>query len=694
MLEWDRGAVWPGWETVRLIGRGSFGAVYEIRREVFGDAESCALKHISIPLSEQEIPMMQAEGMDRAGITRSFTEQAKDIVSEYKMLAKLNGCPNVVDCHDVKCVQKDDGLGWDIYIRMELLTPLTNRLRERAWTEEDTLALGLEIGNALRWCRRLHILHRDIKPANIFVDALGQYKLGDFGIARTTERTGSATARIGTFNYMAPEVFHGEHYGASADIYSLGMMLYWLLNERRVPFVTTNTARDKEEALRRRMSGEAIPAPAHGSPELQRIVRKACAYDPQERYHDPEELLRDLEALAEKSAPAKPEERALEAENNATPPREEESRAAEDAGPCGGEETASVRCPEGELLPHLSALLTSSPAGGGTDGAVEEEVIAMPPRKEESRAAEDAGPCGGDGTASAKPAPRKRRMGLIAGIAALLALAAAFFLWPRYGAWSEWSPAEPEALPGRKVQAGTEYRCRELTLLSTTELAEVVGEIDREGSEAGDWGEWSDWDEREIQSSETVQAEEKTQYRAREKEYSEKEEDEQKGWILDESRTVEEWSGWSAWSPEPAYYSDTRKVQTATQYSLRYAVYRDYPINAVEWSAWSEWSFTYTSTVLNHETRERTVYSYSDLIARPCYYRWKEWSDWGFSQIDPTEDMEVETRQVYRSRSKTEVPVYFYYDWSDWGEWSTEPIPEDDSRQVETRSVYRWADRK
>ena len=290
--------MWPGWETVRLIGRGSFGTVYEIQREVFGDVEKCALKHIPIPQNESEIREMRGEGLDELSITQSFADQAKDIVAEYKMMARLNNCPNVVSCHDVEYIQKDGGLGWDIYIRMELLTPLMEKLSEKGnLTERETLRLGVDIANALRACRALSIVHRDIKPQNIFFAKDGCYKLGDFGIARVAEKTGSATARIGTYTYMAPEVYNGEHYGAGADIYSLGMVLYWLLNDRRGPFVQVNSTREKEEAQRRRMMGETLPAPAHGSPELKRIVLKACAYDPKERYQSADELLSELERL-------------------------------------------------------------------------------------------------------------------------------------------------------------------------------------------------------------------------------------------------------------------------------------------------------------------------------------------------------------------------------------------------------------
>ena len=302
---------YPGWETVRLIGRGSFGTVYEIRKDVLGDTERCALKHISIPQDESEIQEMRLEGQDGASITQTFTGQAKDIVAEYRLMKQLNNCSNVVSCYDVEAIQKDDGYGWDILIRMELLTPLKSYLlQQQAFPEEEVIRLGRELANALAACGKCRILHRDIKPENIMVAPDGTYKLGDFGIARITGKSSSATSRIGTYAYMAPEVYNSRHYGALADLYSLGMVLYWLLNGRRAPFVNVNTAEEKENALERRMGGEEIPAPLYGSPELKRIVLKCCAFYPEDRYQSPEELVKALDAVgAIHESPADPGER-------------------------------------------------------------------------------------------------------------------------------------------------------------------------------------------------------------------------------------------------------------------------------------------------------------------------------------------------------------------------------------------------
>jgi serine/threonine protein kinase len=321
--------IWPGWETVRVIGRGSFGTVYEIRRDILGDIERAALKHISIPVSEEEIISLQSEGMDAASITKTFREQLNDIVNEYKLMRRLNDCPYVVRCDDVQYIQKQDGFGWDIFIKMELLTPVTRLLgADTEITEDKVVALGKDISRALIRCREQNILHRDIKIQNIFVAEDGKYKLGDFGIARAKERTSTGTARVGTYDYMAPEIYWGKRYDKTADIYSLGMVMYWLLNNRRMPFLpqTEEAPRmqDRENARMRRLNGEKLPPPVNGSKRLQKIVLKCCAYKPEDRYRDPSDLLNDLLALTrkpvvKKAVPAKRARQAPESKNSLDP---------------------------------------------------------------------------------------------------------------------------------------------------------------------------------------------------------------------------------------------------------------------------------------------------------------------------------------------------------------------------------------
>ena len=284
--------LWPGWKVVREIGQGSFGAVYEIQREMFGKIESAALKVLTIPQSQNEIQELRSEGYDDASLTTHFRGYLEDIAREYSLMLDIKGHTNVVYCDDVRYVQHEDGIGWDVFIKMELLSPLMSTL-SKTYEEQQVIKLGMDMCNALILCKNENIIHRDIKPQNIFVSKTGDYKLGDFGVAKIADKTVSGT-KIGTFKYMAPEVYKSQPYGTSSDLYSLGLVMYWAMNERRTPFLPLPpqipTPSVDEEARQRRFSGEPIPAPANGSEELKQIVLKACAFDPADRFQDPAEM--------------------------------------------------------------------------------------------------------------------------------------------------------------------------------------------------------------------------------------------------------------------------------------------------------------------------------------------------------------------------------------------------------------------
>lgn len=293
---------WEGWKAVKKLGSGGFGTVYEIERDFFGITEKAALKVITIPQNPDEIEYMKCEGNDAKSITRRFRGYLEDIAKEYSAMAQMKGSVHIVHCDDFKSIQHDDGFGYDIYIKMELLTPLMQAL-DKVKQEEQIIQLGLDISKALIHCQKKKILHRDIKPQNVFIAEDGVFKLGDFGIARNAEQVTNATVGVGSFSFMAPEVFLGKPggYDHRADVYSLGLLLYWLLNENRGPFMPLpplpTTAELEKEARIRRFAGETIPAPANGSARLQQVVLKACAYAPKDRYTSATELLEALQTV-------------------------------------------------------------------------------------------------------------------------------------------------------------------------------------------------------------------------------------------------------------------------------------------------------------------------------------------------------------------------------------------------------------
>ena len=159
------------------------------------------------------------------------------------------------------------------------------------------LKLGKEISSALCFAAEHNLVHRDVKPGNIFVDSLGRFKLGDFGIARVIDKTTGGLSKKGTANYMAPEIYFGSSssdYIQQIDVYSLGIVLYRLLNKNRLPFYPPYpqpiTYADQENALMQRMNGEALPEPCTGSSELKWVIMKACEYRPEDRFASMKEM--------------------------------------------------------------------------------------------------------------------------------------------------------------------------------------------------------------------------------------------------------------------------------------------------------------------------------------------------------------------------------------------------------------------
>lgn len=296
-----RDVKWPGWEVVEEIGSGSYGNVYKIRRTLVNIVEYAALKIITIPKNTAEIDDLIDEGYARSSVTEHYKKQKDDIVREYELMASLKGCPNIVHAEDISIVQQSNDVGWDIYIKMELLTPL--KRVARSMQESDIIKLGMDICNALMVCKKNNVIHRDIKPANLFVSDTGVYKLGDFGVAKTAAKTQRGTY-AGTEQFMAPEVAANKEYGTSVDIYSLGLVMYWLLNNRRFPFVPQGIVpvSEEEQAKNRRLSGEAIPEPENGSRELKSIVLKACAFEPRARFESAEAMYYALAGVSEKAS--------------------------------------------------------------------------------------------------------------------------------------------------------------------------------------------------------------------------------------------------------------------------------------------------------------------------------------------------------------------------------------------------------
>lgn len=297
--------VFGHWSVEEKIGSGAFGTVYKLRREEFGTEYFSALKVISIPPENVDSSVLQSEGMSKAEISTYYSDIVMCLMEEIKLLEDLKGNSNIVSYEDHIVEASEDGMSYTIMIRMELLEPFKNKIIKEILDSQEICKLGIDICNALELCEKKKIIHRDIKPDNIFISNIGSYKLGDFGVARTMEKTVAAMSQKGTYSYMAPEVFSGKEYNQNVDLYSLGILLYQLFNKNRTPFLPEAPLpikfSDREEAQKRRMSGEMLPKIKNLSDAWNSFLLKACHPEPAKRFQTAAEMKAELEKMLGKN---------------------------------------------------------------------------------------------------------------------------------------------------------------------------------------------------------------------------------------------------------------------------------------------------------------------------------------------------------------------------------------------------------
>jgi TM2 domain-containing membrane protein YozV len=245
-----------GYTIQRAAGRGGFGEVYYA---ISDSGRQVALKVVQ-----------SYEQIELRGITQCMNLKS----------------PHLVTVFDVKHNDQNKP-----FVIMEFVSgpDLSDLLKESPGglgTQKAAFFLQ-EIAKGLSYLHECGIVHRDLKPSNIFYEN-GYVKIGDYGLtkAMSTSHHVSHTITVGTVHYMAPEIGAGK-YDRSVDIYALGVLLYEMLTGQ-LPFLGASPA----EILMKHMT--ALPELEHIDEPFRRVIRKALAKDPNDRYQTVQAMVEDV----------------------------------------------------------------------------------------------------------------------------------------------------------------------------------------------------------------------------------------------------------------------------------------------------------------------------------------------------------------------------------------------------------------
>lgn len=298
-----------GYVVRDVHGSGAFGTVYRVVKSNPSGEYVRAMKHISIPTETQYLSVLRTMGGDASKADDYFRSMLDEVIREIQILNDLTEkeVPHIVRYYENDIVTSDSPRRYDIYILMEELTPLDQYLLTQPFQVRDVLRMGCEILSGLEACHENGVIHRDIKEANIFVSGKGEFKIGDFGVSKMLKNGSRAESVKGSPDYLAPEVYLGkEGYTKSVDLYSLGIVLYRLLNLGRNPFLPSfpepYSPQDEDTAFETRMRGLPPSPPLLGGERIGQAVVKALL-SPAERYQTAAEFRLALEeAVRETSA--------------------------------------------------------------------------------------------------------------------------------------------------------------------------------------------------------------------------------------------------------------------------------------------------------------------------------------------------------------------------------------------------------
>ena len=274
------------YRLIERIGEGGMGVVWKAQDTILG--RTVAIKILPSDVSRDE----RRRAM--------FLDEAR--------AASAASHAHVVQVHEFG---HEKGLD---FIVMELVEgkPLGKILIGRPLPPDKVAQLGVQIALALQAAHRKGLLHRDLKPSNVLVTGDGEVKVVDFGLAALFERTGIGASdsgdssddpeathgtgsNAGTLPYMSPEQMRGEELDARSDVFSLGIVLYEMATGRR-PF-----GGDTPSEIAAAVTAASAP-PVHDLVpsvplELERIITKALARRPGDRYQTMDDFAVDLKRL-------------------------------------------------------------------------------------------------------------------------------------------------------------------------------------------------------------------------------------------------------------------------------------------------------------------------------------------------------------------------------------------------------------
>lgn len=265
------------WKIISALSEGKGGGVYKITKKDYdGTTINARLLNISVKGDDYN------------------SEHIDFIEDEASFLQTVSRCGNNFNYIDIFVNNQPAKEKIDLYIITEELKSLTEVLKTKQFSEEEIVDFGIQLSSVLESLEAKNIFHGNLMPDNIYVTNDGTYKVGGFSDFESS---------IKDFSFVAPEIYKKESADFTTDIYSLGLIMYYMSNGNKLPF--ENDSNDKNAAVEKRISGADVSSPANGSDKLKSVIMIACKADNKYRWKNAGNIKNALLSMKTDTAPTK-----------------------------------------------------------------------------------------------------------------------------------------------------------------------------------------------------------------------------------------------------------------------------------------------------------------------------------------------------------------------------------------------------
>lgn len=268
------------WKIISRLPDDNGNEIYKVSKKDFdGTVISGLLRYVVIKNDEYNI---------------ENTDFINDEASFLKTISQSGDCFNYLDIYVNNNPAKKK---IEFFIITEDLKSLSDVMKSNDFDENKVLDFGIQMSAILERLESKNIFHGNINPDDIFVTFDGKYKLGGFS---------DFESKIDDMSFIAPEIFKKENADFTTDIYSLGLIMYSMSNNGKIPF--ENDEVSKDDAVKMRFDGKAVTAPKNGSEKLKSVIVIACQPNNDNRWKNAGNIKNALTSIKQEAANAFPDE--------------------------------------------------------------------------------------------------------------------------------------------------------------------------------------------------------------------------------------------------------------------------------------------------------------------------------------------------------------------------------------------------